>query len=288
MKTKIVTHLSKFTLQKANPNRLLKSGLFKRIYDQVVPYQFIAESNGLQLDDLVVAEMKEQAVKYEKIICVGHDIEKGLGHLGIDAERAAFADQYSPRYLVKMLRVEKQVAVTATYNVVGCLLNEVYERIERDGHCVAFHSFDHDLNALQLERCNNSDYSLKGYRPPCSRITEEITDENLIYYNFDWLANASCELGFDSPVLENGLVKIPIMFDDYDLYKYNMPYDQWEEEALSKISEHQFTAFCLHDCYADYWLPNYKNFLLKISELGTLKNFNQVAEEVILEYPKGC
>ena len=48
------------------------------------------------------------------------------------------------------------------------------------------------------------------------------------------------------------------------------------------IEENDFVAFCLHDCYGDFWLPHYKEFLQNIRQLGKLKTLNEVSNVVIL------
>jgi len=82
--------------------------------------------------------------------------------------------------------------------------------------------------------------------------------------------------------MENRIVKIPIHFDDFDLYKRKIGYEDWSQRAMDIIKENDFVAFCLHDCYADLWLPHYKEFLQNIRRLGKLKTLNEVSNELIL------
>jgi hypothetical protein len=82
--------------------------------------------------------------------------------------------------------------------------------------------------------------------------------------------------------MDNRIVKIPILFDDFKMYKNKMKYEDWEQKAIDGIKQNDFVAFCLHDCYADYWLPYYRRFLDKIKALGELKTLNEVANEIIL------
>ena len=58
-----------------------------------------------------------------------------------------------------MLRIENELGVKATYNVVGSCMNEVRATIEGDGHCIAFHSYDHKINTDQLPNCREVDYN---------------------------------------------------------------------------------------------------------------------------------
>ena len=50
------------------------------------------------------------------------------------------------------------------------------------------------------------------------RITAELTDENLCFHNFEWLASSAYSFGFAEPRLQNRIVKIPIHFDDFPMY----------------------------------------------------------------------
>jgi hypothetical protein len=80
------------------------------------------------------------------------------------------------------------------------------------------------------------------------------------------------------------LVKIPIDFDDFPLYKRGEPFAQWESRALTIIERNDFVAFGLHDCYADFWLPHYRTFLKKISGLGKFKTLDAVANETLFAH----
>jgi hypothetical protein len=68
-----------------------------------------------------------------KTVCLCHDIERGLGHIDVDQDFAEFANRTSSDNLDEMLRIEKEMNVKATYNVVGCLFKEGRERMESDG-----------------------------------------------------------------------------------------------------------------------------------------------------------
>jgi hypothetical protein len=178
------------------------------------------------------------------------------------------------------------MGVHATYNVVGQLLPDLRAPIESEGHCLAFHSYDHrDFeHSGQLAPCRSIDYRLKGYRPPQSIITPELSDENLCFYNFDWLASSSYSLGVDVPIMGNRLVKIPIEFDDYDLYQGKLSWDTWQAQALAGIEQRDFIAFSLHDCYAPFWLPHYESFLEKVAALGALTTMNQVLNTTVMRH----
>jgi hypothetical protein len=183
-----------------------------------------------------------------------------------------------------MLRVERELGIRATYAVVGAILPEMRDRIEADGHCVAFHSWDHHIGPDQLDKCRSFDYRIKGYRPPQSVITAELSDANLLFHNFEWLANSAYMWGFNEPRLENRLAKLPIHFDDFSMYHDGVSYESWEREALATIQKHRFVAFSLHDCYGEYWLPHYRSLLEKVSQLGRLATLNEAANEKFLTH----
>ena len=309
---------AEFTMQQIPPSRTVGRDLFQRIYDDNIHEHFRAAKQGswwridvgANGDRIILPEKKTEIVPHRKTICLCHDIERGWGHTGSDANLASLAAENASEHLRDMLAIEKQMNVKATYHVLGCFLAEVRELIENDGHCIAFHSYDHQSDRFwllwkiqtkifrllrpsardslrrgdrdQLEKVRDVDYRIKGYRPSQSKITKEISDRRLCFHNFEWLASSAYSLGTTSPQMEHRLVKIPILFDDFSMYKNNMPYEAWEQQAMAKIQENDFVAFGLHDCYAPYWLPHYRGLLEKISRLGALKTLDEVAAEVIL------
>jgi len=135
---------------------------------------------------------------------------------------------------------------------------------------------------LQLEECRRVDYRVKGYHPPKTRLTPELTDANLCYHNFEWLAISPRVVGSRLPQLQNRVAKIPVHFDDFDLYQHRTPYPSWEETAFKTIEGNEFIVFGLHDCYASYWLPHYRGLLERISLLGEFKTLDQIAAGVFL------
>jgi hypothetical protein len=183
-----------------------------------------------------------------------------------------------------MCETEAALGVRATYCVVGSIMGEVRAGIEANGHCVAFHSFDHRLKRRnQLPRCRQVDYRIKGYRPPRSVITRELTDRKLLFHNFEWLASSAPSLGTPRPVLRNGLVRLPIALDDFALHnRPGVSFDDWAAGALQLVADNDFTAIGLHDCYAQHWLPHYQTLLERMSGLAELHTLNEVAAEITL------
>lgn len=290
----VYTPTADWALRHTDPSRNVQRDLFERIYDEQPHAMFRAERAGnwwkinVQKNEhrLVRPETRSMPLPAEKTICLCHDVERGLGHLDCDPAFAKHADIAGPKYLETMLKIERSMDVKATYNIVGTLVPELRQAVENEGHCLGFHSYDHaDFeNTKQLDRCRGVDYRLKGYRPPQSKLTRELSDENLCYYNFEWLASSTYSLGIDAPHLEHRLVKIPIAFDDYALYSERMAWLNWEQQALRTLAENDFVAFSLHDCYAQFWLPHYERFLEKILALGSLKTMNEVLNRVLMSH----
>ena len=315
---KIYSPTADLAIEHTDSSRNVQRELFERVYDGVVNQHFQTKKEGkwwvidvgINRDNVIISEKKQEIAEDRKTICITHDIERGLGHMDVDLTFAEFANKIWSKNLEEMLIIEKEMGVKATYNVLGCFFDEVRGRIEKDGHCIGFHSYDHKIDNYrpylkkyhkifrlifgiitdkthnryerQLDKCRQVDYRIKGYRTPRSKITPDLNGENLCYYNFEWLASSSYSLKTEMPIMQNRIVKIPILFDDFDMYKSKMKYEEWEQKAIDRIKQNDFIAFGLHDCYAHYWLPHYREFLKKICELGKLKTLNEVANEVIL------
>jgi hypothetical protein len=270
--------------------RTVKPALFARIYDDDVRERFAATRRDRcwvvdvaeNRHRLVMPERREEGLPRARTICVSHDIERGLGHTAVAPDFAAVAAQRSAASLRRILEVEARRGVRGTYNVVGCLMREVRADIARGGHEVSFHSHDHTDGLNQLGLCRQIDYRIKGYRPPNSRMTSELTDDYLAYHNFEWLASSPRSIGTAEPALRGGIAYVPIRFDDFGMYHARQPFDAWAEAALSTVREHAFTAFGLHDCYAELWLDHFDEFLMKLQDLGQLQTVGEVANRAAL------
>jgi hypothetical protein len=278
----------------ADPTRDVQRAMFDRVYDGSVgpPYRAARDGRWWRLDVAdnagVVVRPRVDALRLsdEPAICVCHDIERGWGHLDEDPAFAAAVDVDAPRYLDEMLEIEAGAGVTATYNIVGFLLPDLVAQVRGAGHCVGFHSYDHASPGEpggddQLRHCRAIDYRIKGYRPARSGITTELTDENLAWHNFEWLASSTFSLRLDQPALEHGVVRIPILFDDAHLHN-GAPYSGWEKAGLRALADRRTAVFSLHDCYAPGWLPDYAELLRKVADLGRIRSLDEVAAEVLL------
>lgn len=273
--------------------------LYRRIYDETVRTLLSPRRDGdwwlIDVDPTRVVRLRtgREALPAGRTICVCHDVERGFGHLDVDPRFAASADETSRRSLESMLAIEEDMRVRATYNVLGLLLPEVRRQIEPGGHALAFHSYDHRVGgrqrlrevlrrARQLSRCREVDYRIKGYRPPRSRVGSELSDANLLFHNFEWLASSQHSLARRQPGLTGGIVKIPIAIDDFDLHRGRLPYDRWEDRVVELLGAGDFGAVCLHDCYGPHWLSRYRGLLDRIQSLGRVVTMDELAAELTL------
>jgi hypothetical protein len=314
---KVYSPASTLVMANTDRSRRVQKPMFERVYDGCVNPRFAAAREGnwwvidvaANRERLVAPSKREETLRADKTICIFHDIERGIGHVGVDANRARLADRIAPEALTQMLRCENAAGFKATYNVLGCFFDQVRGEIERGGHCLAFHSYDHRVRKYwqwtkyydqvrrwlailkgaaqngnyrdQLYRCRLVDRRVRGFRPPGSFRTPEWSDQNLVSRNFEWYATSPWRVGSDRPVMQNRLVKIPLRFDDFSLYKNRVPFVDWEKWALGLIEQGDFVAFGLHDCYADFWLPHYGAFLEKIASLGSFKTLDDAANETL-------
>ena len=281
---------SELALEHTDRSRTVQRELFERVYDRAVAHCFSVVRSGRwwSIDvrgnhaRLVRPERGSERLDQGSTVCLCHDIERGWGHRGIDDRFASQADEDAPAALEQMLEVERKVGVRATYSVVGAFLNEVRGRIERDGHCVAFHSYDHDRAREQLPACRRVDYRIKGYRAPQSRITPELSGTKLLWHNFEWLASSATAFGFDRPRLDQRLVKIPIELDDFPMHEGRLTFEQWRAKLMEATRQTGFVAFGLHDCYARHWLPYYEELLIELRTRARFRTLDEVAADLYL------
>ena len=262
--------------------------LFERVYDaHLRPFQPRRQGRAWVLD---VAKARQRFVAPVRqleygpsgpTVCIVHDTERGLGSRDRDPRLAARADRDAPAALERMLAVEAQHDVQATYSVVGCILEDVRAAIAQAGHGLAFHSFDHTRQGDQLLRCRMVDYRIPGYRPPQSRMTRELRDNHLTHHNFEWLASSEHSLGFGLPCLTNGVVKLPIKLDDYSLHTGALNFDQWWTQLQAMLKTRPYLAVGLHDCYAEHWLEPYPDMLRWFKDHATVQRLGDVANRLL-------
>lgn len=293
---------SSLILRNTDRRRNPKPPLYQRIYD-AVPQELGAKLNGewwtfdvKHLADRIAAlERGIEIDSWPKIVCIMHDVERGIGHLETDPDLASQMDTESRLALDRMLEIERRLGVKTTYNLVGLLYPELHESIKRDGHNIAFHSYDHkvpdELSAAdgceQLAQCRSVDYRVKGYRPAQSKLTPGLNDTNLSEFNFEWLASSGFSLGCgDGPFMTSGIVKIPVHLDDYGMFRDGVPYDQWVSQAFDLIAARDFVVIGLHDCYAPFWLNRYEEFLASVKQRAELITLDEIAARVTLGHAR--
>lgn len=276
-----------------NTRKKVVPDLFLRIYDYP-PSRYVCRRTSyynsecweipVEVNAPRVARLREartipkRGASHRRKICIFHDVEE-------DVDTTISAAECSDN-LNRMLQIEKEFGLDATYDVLGSLLARKKKTIQASNprHSIAFHSFNHRLEDLkQLDQCRNVDLRVRGYRPPRSRITAELTDYNLTFSNFEWFASSAYSFGFDRCKLENGLVKIPIDLDDHPLFTGQVGYEYWERNLLKHAREKQFLAFGLHDCYAGLWLTRYPQLLHKLAEIGDFVSADELSDGIFLE-----
>ncbi len=277
-----------FSIANTDPKRKVQPELFNRIYDREVLRLLDAKRSKewwrINVNDnrnkLIKPEKCQNIHEWGKVICILHDIEQTLGTTG--GGNTFLSAQISARALDTMLEIERKSGVKATYSVVGSIMPRLKYRIKQDGHCLAFHSYDHNPGEYQLERCRKIDYRIKGYRAPRSIITQELNDNNLCHHNFEWLASSKRSLGITYPVFKNRIVRIPIAIDDYPLQQKKLTYAQWKNEVIRLAKENDFVVIGTHDCYAAGWITGYEHLLAELKEIGNLRTLDRVAEDIRL------
>lgn len=269
--------------------KTIQPDLFRRIYDSPSRHY---HGCRVRLDrgeywKVPLPENADRVVRLEPVpppsieavrtlICLFHDIEEN-----VDTDIPAAVCQAN---LTTMLAIEKNRGVRATYNILGRLFqrkrDEIWTSDQR--HSLAFHSFNHDLaDNSQLQQCRKVDLQVRGYRPPRSIITPEVTDYRLSFLNFEWLASGKRGLGLSACALQNGIVKIPILTDDYPLATGQMDYPQWESRLLESAQQRKLLAFGLHDCYATKWLDFYPYFLDRLAAIGDFTTADEICDRTL-------
>jgi len=259
-------------------------GLFTQIYDSVGERYVCRRENidraqywTLNLRDnhdriarLAPGPTPEPAVRGAKVICICHDIESNVDTNVPERECREALD--------RMLAIERAHGVRTTYQVLGRLFHDIAPVIAAsDSHALAFHSYDHQVgDPSQLARTRDVDLQVKGYRPPQSAITGDLSDYILAYWNFEWLLSSARSFGFQEPRVENGIVKIPVHLDDWPLHTGELTRTQWMARLRDEIAKRDTVVISLHDCYARRWLDWYPELLAELQSFGQLWTCEQV------------
>lgn len=270
--------------------RSVDPALFRRIYDgpprryscrltRVGGAEYWAVTPSDVGDRLVPLEATAASVDptppSRPTICLFHDTEA-------DVDTAVPRPQCHAN-LVRMLALEAERGVRATYNILGTLFAETQDMVAAHGHALGFHTYDHAPDGVdQLPRVRRLDLQVRGYRPARSLLTPEVTDYRLSYFNFEWLLCSAKTLGFDRPRIEGGIVKIPVHLDDYGLHTGELTYPVWMERLRRLLATRRFVAIGLHDCYGHHWLDRFGEFLVELGGAGTFKTCDDIADEMFL------
>jgi hypothetical protein len=280
----------------AHTRRAIAGELFLRIYDAAAEryvcssvssgkaayWDISVSANRDRIVRLAEARPPEPPADARPTMCIFHDIEEDVD---TDISQADCAE-----HLTAMLAIERDAGVQATYNVLGMMLQRKRDEIlaSDSRHAVGFHSFDHRLADLtQLPRCRDVDLRVRGYRPPQSRVTAELSDGNLTYFNFEWFACSANSLGFSDCRLQRGIVKIPIHADDYVLSS-GADYGQWERGVLEQAKVRPFFGLGLHDCYGDKWIAHYPSLLEKLARTHRFVSADEICDGTFLGELPGC
>jgi hypothetical protein len=271
----------------ATTPKRIRPDLFRRIYDAPAArydckrvrrdgaeYWKVTVASNAEVVERLPAAVIDHREDKQILICILHDIEEN-----VDTRISVTECRDN---LTAMLEIEKSLGINATYNILGRLLYKKRKEILafNSHHCLAFHSYDHDISdQSQLARCREVDLQVRGYRPPRSVITPELTDYRLSFFNFEWLASYEGTFGFSSCALQNGIVKIPIQTDDHPLF-VGTSFSRWEADLLSFAKTRRLLAFGLHDCYAGLWLKSYRNLLEKLGSIGRFVTGDEVCDRV--------
>jgi hypothetical protein len=241
------TPAARLAMRQTDPAREVHPELFWRVYDRAVTTLVPARRDGewwvvdvqAARERLVIPTRRVESRARRPAVCICHDVA-------------------SVRGLKAVREIEVRLGVRATYFVPGSLMSQAKDVLGQERHCLAFRSFG-DAAGGQLDRCRDVDNRLKGYRPPESRMTAELSDRNLLFHNFEWLAGSPASLGVARPELRAGVVRLPVPF-----------------------TGHELRSFCLDGRRAADWLPGYPDFLERARGMGELKTLDEVAADVTL------
>jgi peptidoglycan/xylan/chitin deacetylase (PgdA/CDA1 family) len=262
--------------------------LFRRIYD--APLQrYLCRRADLGAASYWALPLRDNRDRFVRLVPAGpastakagkaiglfHDIEENVS---VPVGRAACRAS-----LTRMLETEARHGVHATYNVVGTLLQEKRAAITVREHAVGLHSYNHLIHEPdQLRRAREVDLQVRGYRPPQSVLTTELSDYNLSYFNFEWLLTSALRFGFDECRLEGGIAKIPVHLDDHPLHTGEVDYAGWRARLRRLLDARDLVVVGLHDCYAHHWLDRYDDLLAELRAEGDIVTCDGLADRMFL------
>jgi hypothetical protein len=215
-------------------------------------------------------------------VCLFHDVEENLGAEGDGAPGIA-ADACHAHFL-ESTAMERRLLVPLTLSIPAILYKKKVDSISAKAiTCTAFHSYNHVIpESGQLSRSRTVDPRVKGYRPPQSRITAEVTDFTLSYFNFEWLLSSGPSLRSKVVHLSQGIVRIPVDMDDYPMAIGLKSYAQWRDAIFRLIDTQPLVVIGTHDCYANAWIGDYERFLTDLQKRSRFVTCTDIANAVFL------
>ncbi len=269
---------------KARINKKTDSRLLERIYDYPArnyntrrihsnDRDYWELDLGLNHSRIGALTSRQSSWTFPKTICLLHDIEENVD-TDVSVEECRLN-------LGKMLEIEKRHDVRSTYNILGKIFDRTSAEVLRfDDHALGFHSYDHRRDSLtQLPNVREVNWKVRGYRPPGSVITSELSSLNLARYNFEWLASSQHSFRFDTVRIQGGVVKIPIHMDDHLLYTGLHSLDEWFDRVIHQAESRNIFTFSVHDCYAGHWLEAYDDLLGQLTSMARFVDCDQLAGE---------
>lgn len=266
----------------------VQAQLFSRVYDDA-PRRFNCDlciAGGAEYWRIPIADNLARIARHSRKapvnapppsgVCIFHDIEEDVD---TDVSKGD-----CNRWFLDLLRMEREASVPATYSILGSLFKDKMPHLMAHGvRSLAFHSYDHNAHGTsQLPRLRKVDLQVRGYRPPQSRITSEITDYGLSFYNFEWLLSSARSLCSPHVHLENGIVKIPVHLDDYLLHTGRLTLEQWDEALFQLLDRVPLVVIGLHDCYASKWINSYDKLLERLQSRRRFLTCDQIADAAFL------
>ena len=155
--------------------------------------------------------------------------------------------------VTRLLDLEKQYNIKATYNVVGRLFDdhpEIINRIIDEGHDLASHSFDHkvitDLSKKQIDIDIEQSKTifrklhreLQGFRAPQSRWSFALM-RSMLDNGLKWSAEND-KADFPYIIFKNGkneILRLPIKMDDWDYKEKKISPEQMRQKSEAKVKD---------------------------------------------------
>lgn len=183
-----------------------------------------------------------------------------------------------------ILKAEKKYGIKATYNIVGKICEsdtETVKRIKKEGHDIASHMYLHETpKNVSYETLKKSvieskksfaklGINITGLRSPESGWDNRLL-KIMVDNGFKW--NAESDNSLYPYFIKKGLLRIPIIYDDWDYIAKNIPPKQFLNELKEKVEfgkkNRCYIALGFHP-----WIEGMKKERLKVFEdfLRTIK-----------------